>query len=392
MTLLTSGKKECFVIMPFGDKKDAEGKIIDFNEIYTHLIKNTVEALEDLQMTCIRCDEIAEAGWIHDKMFQHVYESDVAVVDITSLNPNVFYELGIRHSLAGSVTVLIRRKGTEIPFNIQGLNVIEYDPGSLASIDEAKKKIADYIRNGLKSRKNDSPVHQILDLGIRAVPKELTKTEIFSYQINGAPNKQVRLITGDIRRIKGVDVWVNSENSNMQMARYFDRSISSVIRYCGARKVGGRVVEDSIARELISIVGENASVSPGEVIATGSGELERTHGVKKIFHAAAVFGQAGPGYTPIADVAICVRNALELADSSEFDDIELKSMLFPLLGTGTGRGEVEGKAHELIGAAISHLAQDPHCKIDHVYFVVLTERDFNICQQILRETPEVTAI
>ena len=59
MTSPVSAEKKCFVIMPFGDKEDAEGKIIDFNKIYKYLIKNTVE--EDLQMTCIRCDEIAEA-------------------------------------------------------------------------------------------------------------------------------------------------------------------------------------------------------------------------------------------------------------------------------------------------------------------------------------------
>ena len=150
----------------------------------------------------------------------------------------------------------------------------------------------------------------------------------------------------------------------MQMARYFDRSVSSAIRYSGARKVGGRVVEDSIAHELISIVGENANIAPGEVIATGSGELERTRDVKKIFHAAAVIGQPGPGYRSIPDVAVCVRNALDLADSPEFDDIGLKSILFPLMGTGTGRGELEGRARELIGAAISHLLRDPPGRID----------------------------
>ena len=234
------------MIMPFGDKKDAEGKVIDFDEIYTYLIKNTVEDLDDPQMTCIRCDEIAESGWIHAKMFHHVYESDVAVVDITSLNPNVFYELGVRHALADSVTVLIRRKGTEIPFNIQGLNVIEYDPVSLASVEQAKKKIADYIRNGLKPGKNDSPVQQVLDLGIRAAePKELTRTEKFSYRLRGTRDKQIGVITGDIRQVRRIDVWVNSENTNMQMARYFDRSVSSAIRYSGARKVGGRVVEET---------------------------------------------------------------------------------------------------------------------------------------------------
>ena len=93
-------------------------------------------------------------------MFEHVYESDAAVVDITSLNPNVFYELGVRHALVDSVTVLVRRRGTEIPFNIQGLNVIEYDITDPEILEGAKKKIASHIRNGLKTKQNDSLVHQ----------------------------------------------------------------------------------------------------------------------------------------------------------------------------------------------------------------------------------------
>ncbi|MGA7934200.1 MAG: hypothetical protein WCA35_11685 [Kovacikia sp.] len=100
----SSASKKCFVIMPFGIKENVNGEIIDFDEIYNCLIKPTIEALN---IKCIRCDEIAETGWIHSKMFEHIYESELAVVDITSLNPNVFYELGIRHALVKAVTVLI---------------------------------------------------------------------------------------------------------------------------------------------------------------------------------------------------------------------------------------------------------------------------------------------
>ena len=96
--------KECFVIMPFGEKADAEGKVIDLDVIYNFIIKNAVEGMG---LKCVRCDEIA-VRWIHSKMFEHIYSSEVAVVDITTLNPNVFYELGVRHALAESVTVFLR--------------------------------------------------------------------------------------------------------------------------------------------------------------------------------------------------------------------------------------------------------------------------------------------
>jgi hypothetical protein len=108
-------KRTCFVVMPFGEKKDLDGQDIDFDDIYRFLFK---KAIEDLGIECVRCDEIEEAGSIHDKMFEHIYQADVVVVDITTSNANVYYELGVRHVMAKGVTVLIRRKGTTIPFNI----------------------------------------------------------------------------------------------------------------------------------------------------------------------------------------------------------------------------------------------------------------------------------
>jgi O-acetyl-ADP-ribose deacetylase (regulator of RNase III) len=216
----------------------------------------------------------------------------------------------------------------------------------------------------------------------------LTKTELFSYKLRKVPDKEIGLITGDIRDVKGIDVWVNSENTNMVMARSHDRSISSVIRYYGAKKKSGQIIDDIIARELTEKAG--GGVPPGEVVVTGAGELERTNKVKKIFHVAAVVGQVGKGYSPIPDITECVRNAIETADDSEYDDADLKTMLLPLLGTGTGRGELERRARELIYAAISHMERHPPCRIQRVYFLSWTERDLAVCQRILQESPEVT--
>ncbi len=383
---MASKSKTCFVIMPFGEKKDSDGKLIDFDKIYHHLIKKAVESLD---IACTRCDEIAEAGWIHSKMFQHIYESDVAVIDITSLNPNVFYELGVRHALADSVTVLLRRRNTTIPFNIQGFQVIEYDPEDMESVDDTKNKIMDFIRNGLTLKKKDSPVHEVLNLRIGAVSPEIGRTEVFKYKLRSARDKYICLITGNIRNVTGIDVWVNSENTNMQMARHFDRSISSVIRFYGAEKRGGRVTVDTIARELAQVVGDNASVAPGEIVVTGAGELGRTHGVKKIFHAAAAIGQVGTGYTPISDLGMCVRNALDTADSDELKGLELKSILFPLLGTGTARGDVQQKARELIHSAIFHLEAHPRCAIQQVFFLAWSEKDLEACQHVLHQAAGV---
>lgn len=383
-------QKKCFVIMPFGVKENINGEIVDFDNTYNCLIKPTVEASN---IQCIRCDEIAEAGWIHSKMFEHIYESELAVVDITFLNPNVFYELGIRHALVKAVTILICKKGTTLPYNIQSFQVVEYDLRSQSTIAEARERITALIQNGMKSHKNDSPVYEVLDITVKSEIKLINKTEVFSYRLRQNLGKKVCLITGDIQNIRGIDVWVNSENTNMQMARYHDRSISSIIRYLGARKSKTKqVIEDTIARELLDLMGDDSSVPPTTVLVTGAGELERTHQVKKIFHVASVIGQVGKGYTAVSDLGMCVCNALSEADEPELKDSGLRSILFPLMGTGSGTGNLEEKSEELICAAINYLEATPHSTFEAVYFLTSTTNKLKVCQHILEQNEEVVPL
>jgi len=215
--------KTCFVIMPFGKKPDSVsgGASIDFDAVYERFIKKTIE---DVGLKCLRCDEIDKPGLIHTDMLNHIFDDDVAVVDITTLNANVFYELGVRHALNKSVTVLIRRKGTSLPFNIAGLRVIDYDYEHLDTDEDSRQLLRSFVQAGLKNSNPDSPVHTSLDrLRVAGNEKRLPDGSTFNYKVPGAPNVTITLMSGDLRRIKGIDVWVNSENTNMQMARFYER-------------------------------------------------------------------------------------------------------------------------------------------------------------------------
>jgi hypothetical protein len=225
---------------------------------------------------------------------------------------------------------------------------------------------------------------------VRPVPNKLTKKELFEYSLKKVPRKKVGIITGDIRDVKGIDVWVSSENTNMEMARHFDASISGVIRYYGALKNEmGQVTVDVIANELAMAVGVNANVTPETIVVTGAGDLERTNAVKKIFHAAAIIGQPGGGYTPIPNISNCVRNALAMADDDELKGVELKSILIPLIGTSTPEGELEQKTKELIGAAIEWMEAYPEGQLDRVYFLVWEGRQLEACRKVLQESEGV---
>ena len=380
--------KKCFVIMPFGKKKDIDGHEVDFDFVYHELI---YKAIRELGVDCERCDEIISTGSIHKKMFRGIFDADVSVVDITSLNPNVFYELGVRHALHKHVTLVIRNNSyLPIPFNIQGLTILSYDIDSEAQLESSRKKIRDFIRNGLDAPGIDSIVHDALeDLRVERKPRSLETREEKLYPLSSVPDKQIGYITGNIKNINHVDVWVNTENTNMQMARHYEQSISATIRYEGARKdANGYVVDDLIAKDLRKVT-RGRDVQAGMIVVTTSGELESSNNVKRIFHAASVIGEPGGGYRPIHNIAQCVRNALKKADSAELADLELHSILFPLMGAGTTRSSAQEKADKLIDEAIEYLRQNPRSRIERIYFLAYTEQDREIFRHKLLNDPRV---
>jgi len=381
--------RKCFVIMPFGEKKDPSGAVIDFDDIYDFMIRGAIE--DELEMECVRCDKIAEPGMIHRDMLREIFEADVAIVDITTTNANVFYELGVRHALRKGVTVVIRRKGTDIPFNIRDLRVLEYDPSKVMSLVRARKTIAEFVRAGLQSTKVDSIVHEFLDLRVVAPPQPIRETKQVLFSVKTAPGKSVGLVTGDLRNVTGVDIWVNSENTNMQMARFYDGSISGMIRFLGGSKNEvNEVIKDIVAEELMAALEKNNTkvVTPHTVIPTSSGELRDSNGVQRIFHVAAVQGVVGTGYVPVPSFEECVRQALALADRDPLSE-KCSSILFPLIGTGTGKADVEQSFRKMLETAIAYLKGKKDGHMNRVNFLVWTEAERRTCLGVIGQSADL---
>lgn len=224
--------------------------------------------------------------------------------------------------------------------------------------------------------------------GEPASARVLTQTEVISFPIKGRRGKKIALITGNIQGVKCADVWVNSENTNMQMSRFYDKSISGTIRYLGASKdVAGDVIDDIVMHELNTLITGKNSVQPATVLITSSGQLRKTHNVKKIFHVAAVRGQVGAGYQPIGNIEYCIKNALAMMDEKCAD--ECKTILFPLMGTGTAKGNLDQVVGPLIMAAIEYLESNENTAVEAVYFLTWTDRDLETCKRVLAQTERV---
>ena len=108
----------CFVLMPFGRKTDAAGRVTNFDSVYQKLI---APAVEQAGLEPIRADEEKIGGTIHKPMYERLLMCDYALADVTSANPNVYYELGIRHALRPRSTVILFAQGTCLPVDIAPL-------------------------------------------------------------------------------------------------------------------------------------------------------------------------------------------------------------------------------------------------------------------------------
>src|SRR3954470_18532091 len=106
-----------FVIMPFGTKKGPDGVEIDFDAVYRELLE---PAIREAGMQPRRADADRHAGSIHADMFQDLLLADFVIADLTLDNPNVWYELGIRHSLRAGGTLLTYALRDRLPFDIAG--------------------------------------------------------------------------------------------------------------------------------------------------------------------------------------------------------------------------------------------------------------------------------
>lgn len=132
-------ENNCFVIAPIGLPDSETRKRSD--QILKHIIR---PAAKLRGYNAIRADEISEPGIITSQVIQLVVDAPLVIADLTEHNPNVFYELALRHALRKPLVQIIA-KGENIPFDVAGMRTIPVDHHDLDSVEEAKAEISRQI-------------------------------------------------------------------------------------------------------------------------------------------------------------------------------------------------------------------------------------------------------
>jgi len=152
-----------FVIMPYGVRTDlATGVTIDFDQIYMELL---VPAAAKVGLKIVRSDRDSAGGMIHATMFEKVILADIVIADISFPNPNVYYELGLRHSTRSFTTITISQDGTIFPFDLKPLKHILYifENNEIKNKEKVINSLVDRLLLAVESKNaTDSPIFQTI--------------------------------------------------------------------------------------------------------------------------------------------------------------------------------------------------------------------------------------
>lgn len=154
--------RSCFVIMPIGDQS-VNGIHITASELkerYDDLIKEAL-VKADPTLEVVRADEISLPGTITSDILTRIMHSDIVIADVSFPNPNVFYELGLRHACRPGTIIIKDKNGPKVPFDIAHLRHIEYE-NTPSGLKELSINLAKYLQHFLKNPSH--PDNHLLEL------------------------------------------------------------------------------------------------------------------------------------------------------------------------------------------------------------------------------------
>jgi hypothetical protein len=151
-------KPVCFVIAPL----DREGS--EIRKRSDQILKHILEpAIETCGYVALRADKISKAGLITSQIIDQLVNAPIVIADLTDHNPNVFYELAIRHAVRKPYVQMIHKTQT-IPFDLLNIRTIHFDHQDLDSAESARKALTLAIKEVEGKLDIESPLSVAIDI------------------------------------------------------------------------------------------------------------------------------------------------------------------------------------------------------------------------------------
>ncbi|HAT4306739.1 TPA: hypothetical protein I9080_000495 [Clostridium perfringens] len=200
-----SEENECFVIMPIGDCDGYETG--HFKRVYDSIIK---PGIKNAGFKPYRADDNESSRIIHMDIIKKLIEAPMAICDLTTRNPNVLYELGIRQAFDKPVFI-IQEKGTERIFDINIISTVDYEKGfEYENVIAAQESIRDGILATFNNEKDDvNSLISLIKVSAAILP---TKEEINSI----SDNSMFKMIMNQLNYLNKKINEINNERATLK--------------------------------------------------------------------------------------------------------------------------------------------------------------------------------
>jgi hypothetical protein len=139
----------CFYIAPIGDETSEQRQHSDL--FLSHLVE---PALRESGLRVVRADMIGESGMITSQILEHILKAKLVIADLSFQNPNVFYELALRHASKLPIVQIIR-KSDRIPFDVNQIRTVQIDNTGIYTLvprlETYRSEISTHVRQALSS-------------------------------------------------------------------------------------------------------------------------------------------------------------------------------------------------------------------------------------------------
>ncbi len=190
--------KSCFVSMPLGvRKRPYTDRYIDFDVVFARLIEPAAAAAE---LTLLRWQTVLSTGgpFTQRDALRAIIASDVLLADVSTLNPNVMYELGIRHAANRGPTIILAGDNEPLPFYVSYIPAFFYD---VQNPEGARTQLANALRTAAR-RTDGSPIYEFFPELHVELPPELSSDERRARRSGtGQSQSALRLHRRDLLRV-----------------------------------------------------------------------------------------------------------------------------------------------------------------------------------------------
>lgn len=208
--------KICFIICPIGDK--GTDTYLRSDQLKRHIL---MPVLDELHYEGVRADEINRSGSISEQIIGHIIEDSMVIADLTDYNPNVFYELAIRHAYKKPFVQMIIL-GQKLPFDVSDQRTIKYNLSDPDNIEQSRIDLKKYIEN-----LEQNPSDIITPISSAIVAAELRKSPLQEMKILADLSSQIVDLRNEIFKMPIRLSRLVSSQSNILTELYLSKQLAS---------------------------------------------------------------------------------------------------------------------------------------------------------------------